>query len=80
MDPVKYPPDMLAKGGPPFDTYGLRGLPGPLSDYAAVTLVWDGGWKIVAGEHNAVVAEGELRDMLAYLWDYGYWVEQEAGQ
>ena len=80
MDPVKYPADMLANGGPPFDTMGLRSLLDPGSDYAAVTLVFDTTWKVVAGETNTVVAEGELTDMLQYMCDYGCRVEYLASK
>ena len=89
MDPVKYPADMLANGGPPFDTMGLRALLDPLDDYAAVTLVFgdddharriDTAWKVVAGKANTVVAEGELTDMLQYMFDYGCRVESLAGK
>jgi hypothetical protein len=53
----------------------LRSLLNPLSDYPAVTSVFDGTWKVVAGETNTVVAEGELADILQYLCDYGCRVE-----
>jgi hypothetical protein len=80
MDPVKYPADMLANGGPPFDTMGLRSLPGPLADYAALTLLFDTTWKVVASDTNTVVAEGELTQVLEYLFDYGCRVEYLASK
>lgn len=84
MDPVKYPADMLANGGPPFDTMGLRSLLDPLHDYDSVTLVFaddnearrvDTAWKVVVGDQNTVVAEGTLNDMLQYMCDFDCRVE-----
>ena len=75
MEDVHYPADWLANGGPPFDEMGLRPLAGPLTDCAAITLVWDGVWKVVTGEGNTVVAEGNLNEMLQYMWEYGWRIE-----
>lgn len=75
MEDVHYPADWLANGGPPFETQRLDNLAGPLTEHAALTLVWDGVWKVVAGEGNTVVAEGDLNLMLTYMWEYGWRVE-----
>jgi hypothetical protein len=80
VEDVKYPADWLANGGPPFEQIGLRTLNGPLTDYAAITVVWDGVWKVVVGEGNTVVAEGDLNDLLTYLFEYGWRVEDAARQ
>lgn len=78
MEDVKYPADWVANGGPPFESMRLRTLPSPLTDYPALTLVWDGVWKVVTGEANTVVAEADLRNALEYLWEFGWRVEDAA--
>ena len=75
MEDVKYTADWLANGGPPFERMGLRTLAGPLADYPAVTLAWDGVWKIVTGEGNTVVGEASLDEALNYLWEWGWRIE-----
>lgn len=76
MENVQYPADWLAGGGPPFEDLGLRQLPDPLNDYAAVTLVRDDGvWKVVAGETNTVLAECDYENILEYLATYAWHVE-----
>ena len=75
MEDVHYPADWLANGGPPFEQIGLRTLDVALTDYAATTLVWDGVWKVVVGVDNTVVAEGDLNEMLTYMWEYGWRIE-----
>jgi hypothetical protein len=78
VENVQYPADWLANGGPPFEQMGLRTLAGPLIDYAAITLVWDGVWKVVTGEDNTVVGEASLDEALSYLFEYGWRVEDAA--
>lgn len=76
MENVQYPADWLAEGGPPFESLGLRQLPGPLSDYAAITLVRDDGvWKVVAGETNTVLAEADYDSVMEYIGTYAWHVE-----
>ena len=76
MENVQYPADWLAGGGPPFEDLGLRQLPDPLSDYAAITLIRDSGvWKIVAGEKNTVLAECDYENIMEYLAPYAWHVE-----
>jgi hypothetical protein len=56
VENVQYPADWLADGGPPFEDLGLRQLPGPLTDYAAITLVRDSGtyaWRVEDAERKA---------------------------
>jgi hypothetical protein len=43
-------------------------------------LVWDGVWKVVVGVDNTVVAEGDLNEMLTYLFEYGWRVEDAERQ
>lgn len=76
MENVQYPADWLAGGGPPFESLGLRQLPGPLTDYAAITLVRDGGvWKVVAGEDKTVLAEADYDNIMEYISTYAWHVE-----
>lgn len=76
MENVQYPADWLADGGPPFEALGLRQLPRPLTDYAAVTLIRDDGvWKVVAGEANTVLAEADYENIMEYLATYAWHVE-----
>ena len=63
---------------PPFEQIGLRTLDGPLTNYAAVTLVWDGVWKVVVGEGNTIVALASLDEALTYMFEWGWRVEQAA--
>ncbi|PJE24243.1 MAG: hypothetical protein CK431_07060 [Mycobacterium sp.] len=81
MENVQYPADWLADGGPPFESLGLRQLPGPISDYAAITLIRDDGvWKVVAGEANTVLAEADYENIMEYLATYAWHVEHEEEQ
>jgi hypothetical protein len=76
VENVQYPADWLAEGGPPFEALGLRQLPGPLSDYAAITLIRDSGvWKVVAGETNTVLAEADYDNIMEYIAAYAWHVE-----
>ena len=81
MENVQYPADWLAHGGPPFESLGLRRLPAPLSDYAAITLIRDNGvWKVVAGEENTVLAEADYENIMEYLATYAWHVEHAEQQ
>jgi hypothetical protein len=81
VENVQYPADWLADGGPPFEDLGLRQLPAPLSDYAAITLIRDNGvWKVVAGEENAVLAECDYENIMDYLATYAWHVEHAEEQ
>jgi hypothetical protein len=76
VENVQYPADWLADGGPSFESLGLRQLPGPISDYAAITLVRDNGvWKVVAGEANTVLAEADQDNLMEYIASYVWHVE-----
>jgi hypothetical protein len=79
MENIQYPADWLAKGGPPFD--GLRELPGPLTDYAAITFVRDDGvWKLVVGEDNTVLGEADFDNIVQYLYTFAWHIEQAERQ
>ncbi|MGV0684817.1 hypothetical protein [Mycolicibacterium thermoresistibile] len=82
MENVQYPADWLAKGGPPFEPMGLRKLPGPLSDYAALTLVRDNGvWMFVAGDGNTVLGTtDQLDEVVQYFGTYAWHVEHAERQ
>ncbi|WP_201406827.1 hypothetical protein [Mycobacterium intracellulare] len=76
MENVQYPADWLADGGPPFESLGLRQLPAPISDYAAISLIRDNGvWKVVAGEANTVLVEADYENIMDYLATYAWHVE-----
>jgi hypothetical protein len=81
VENVQYPADWLADGGPPFEALGLRRLPSPLSDYAAITLIRDNGvWNVVAGEANTVLAEADYENIMDYLATYAWHVENAEQQ
>jgi hypothetical protein len=80
VEDVHYPADWLANGGPPFESQRLDTLAGPLTDYPALTLVWDGVWKVVTGEGNTVVAEASLDSAQEYLFEWAWRVEDAARQ
>jgi hypothetical protein len=76
VENVQYPAEWLAKGGPPFEGMGLRHLPAPLTDYAALTLGRDGCvWKLVVGEGNTVIGEADFDSIVQYLYTYAWHVE-----
>lgn len=77
MENIRYPADWLAKGGSPFGSMGLRKLPGPLTDYPALTLVRDNGaWTFVAGENNTVLGTtDQLDEVVQYVGTYAWHVE-----
>ncbi|BBX27949.1 hypothetical protein GCM10009632_11810 [Mycolicibacterium alvei] len=82
VENIRYPADWLTKGGPPFESMGLRQLPGPLTDYAALTLVRDHGvWIFVAGENNTMLGTtDELDDVVQYVGTYAWHVEHAERQ